>query len=72
MMSLERFAERLKELMGDNSDTIYTLGEAMHLSPSTISRYINARIEPKRSTIEALSRHYSVNPARLIGKSPRN
>ncbi len=30
MMSLERFAERLKELMGDNSDTIYTLGEAMH------------------------------------------
>lgn len=62
-----KFAERLKELMEDSSSNTYTLAEAVFLTPGTISKYVNAKMEPKRNTIELLAKHFHVNPAWLMG-----
>jgi repressor LexA len=62
-----KFAERLKEMMGDTDYNTYTLAEAVFLTPGTISKYINAKMEPKRNTIELLAKHFHVNPAWLMG-----
>lgn len=64
---LLKFAERLKELMETTNHNTYTLAEAVYLTPGTISKYVNARIEPKRNTIELLAKHFQVNPAWLMG-----
>lgn len=61
------FANRLGELMKENSDTVYTIAEYLHLSASTISRYLNCEINPKITAIESLSIKYGVNPAWLMG-----
>ena len=45
------FAARLSALMADRNDTIYTLGEYLHLSPSSISKYTNG---PKGKRIPIL------------------
>ena len=63
----EVFAERLVSLMEENSDNTYTLGEYLHLSPPTISRYCSADMSPKLTTIEIITRKYGVNPAWLMG-----
>lgn len=53
--------------MEDSNNNTYTLAEAISLTPGTISKYTNAKMEPKRSTIELLAKHFRVNPAWLMG-----
>lgn len=62
-----KFAERLKELMDDSNENTYTLAESVFLTPGTISKYVNAKMEPSRKTIELLARYFRVNPAWLMG-----
>lgn len=64
---LLKFSERLKELMADSNYNTYTLAEAVFLTPGTISKYVNAKMEPKRNTIELLAKLFKVNPAWLMG-----
>ncbi|ABO49717.1 putative prophage repressor [Desulforamulus reducens MI-1] len=61
------FSKRLLELMVDNNDTTYSLGEHLHLSNATISRYTTGDIAPKIPTIEKIAEKYGVNPAWLTG-----
>lgn len=63
----EIFSQRLKGLMEDNNETIYSIAEHVHLSPATISRYTTADMAPKITTIEVLARHFNVNPVWLMG-----
>ena len=65
--SIEIFGSRLKYLMEEFNLTTYSLAEAVFLTPATISRYMNAKMEPKRSTIEVLAKYFKVNPAWLMG-----
>jgi SOS-response transcriptional repressors (RecA-mediated autopeptidases) len=61
------FAGRLRSLMEDKNDTVYSLGESVFLSPGTISKYLNEKIDPRRNTIESIAKHYKVNPIWLMG-----
>lgn len=63
----EIFAERLSGMMKENNDTIYTLSEYLHLSPSSISKYNNAEMVPKQLTIEKIAEKYGINPVWLMG-----
>jgi len=63
----EIFANRLSELMENNGETMFTLGEYLHLSSPTISRYSNGSMSPKVTTIEAIAKKFDVNPAWLMG-----
>jgi len=65
--SIEKFGERLGYLMEEFNLNTYTLAEAVFLAPATISRYVNAKMEPKRSTVEVLAKYFNVNPAWLMG-----
>ncbi len=62
------FRRRLAELMTENNDTTYTLGEYLHLNNATISRYLTGQIEPKIPTIQSIAEKYSVNPKWLMGQ----
>lgn len=62
-----KFAERLKELMYGAGYNTHSLAKAVFLTPGTISKYLNAKMEPQRSTIELLAKHFRVNPAWLMG-----
>lgn len=61
------FSQRLKEIMEENNETTYTLGDSLHLSAATISRYTIGEMAPKITTIEILSLKYNINPAWLMG-----
>lgn len=61
------FAKRLKQLMEENNETIYTIADIIDLSPSTISRYINGQMTPKITTIKVLAQQFSINPVWLMG-----
>ncbi len=63
----ELFAKRLKTLMNDNNETTYSLGEILNLSAATISRYRDAKMSPKITTIQAMAKYFNVNPAWLMG-----
>ncbi len=63
----ELFGKRLLELMQNNNDTTYSLGEYLELSPPTISRYTTGDIAPKTPTIQAIAEKYGVNPTWLMG-----
>lgn len=63
----EKFAIRLSELMERNNETTYTMADTFSLSPATISRYTNGQMAAKITTIEAMAKHFSVNPAWLMG-----
>jgi repressor LexA len=63
----ELFAQRLTELMTENSDDTYSLGAFLGLTPPTISRYCTASMAAKTTTIEVIARKYGVNPAWLMG-----
>lgn len=63
----ELFGARLQELITDNNDTTYSLGEYLHLSNATISRYTTGTISPKVPTIQAIAEKYGVNPTWLMG-----
>lgn len=67
------FAKRLKQLMREKEQTVYTLAELTHLSAPTISRYTSGEMAPKITTIEAIARHFRVNPLWLLGEdAPEN
>lgn len=75
--SKEIFASRLSELMESSGETMFTLGEYLHLSSPTVSRYCNGSMSPKVTTIEAIAKKFDVNPAWLmgaegVGKYPEN
>lgn len=55
------FAQRLKELLKQHKETIYTLAQALGLSSATISRYTNARMTPKLTTVEAMAKYFNVS-----------
>lgn len=61
------FGKRLLELMNANDETTYSLGEYLHLSNATISRYTTGDIAPKIPTVQAIAERYGVNPAWLMG-----
>lgn len=63
----ELFANRLIELMNDNNDNTYSLGEYLDLTAPTISRYCTKDMAPKTATIEKIAMKYGVNPAWLMG-----
>jgi SOS-response transcriptional repressor LexA len=63
----ETFACRLKKLIEENNETIYTMAEVVHLTPATISRYTTADMAPKITTVEALARYFNVSPVWLMG-----
>ena len=63
------FSLRLKQLMEENNETIYTIATVVNLSPSTISRYQKGIMSPKIPTVRILAQHFNVSPAWLIGAS---
>jgi len=63
------FSLRLKQLMSENNETIYTLSSVVNLSPSTISRYTKGLMTPKIPTIQILAQHFMVDPSWLMGAS---
>lgn len=67
ILNKEVFAERLKEIMRDNNQTLTSLSERVKLSPATISRYTSGKMAPKITTIEVIAREFNVNPAWLMG-----
>lgn len=62
------FGTRLRALMQENGDTIYTVASLLSMQPSTVSRYINGQYVPKAPTLDILARHYGVNPGWLMGE----
>lgn len=63
----KKFAERLKILMSESNETVYSLADLTNLTAPTISRYANAEMAPKIPTIEKISRLFKVNPSWLMG-----
>lgn len=63
----EIFSKRLKELMSDNNETTYNIGEILNLSAATISRYADGKMAPKITTIYSMATHFNVNPVWLMG-----
>ena len=62
------FGARLRALMQENGDTIYTVASLLSMQASTVSRYVNGQYVPKAPTLELLARHYGVNPTWLMGE----
>lgn len=63
------FGKRLRSLMQEFGDTIYTVADYLGMKPSTISRYTNGLYVPKAPTMDALARRYGVSAAWLMGDS---
>ncbi len=63
------FGKRLRSIMKEHGDTVYTLAEHLGLKASTISRYNNGQYVPKAPTLEMICRHYAVNPNWLMGEN---
>jgi len=68
-LDTNKFSLRLRELMKEKGLTTYSLGDIIYLTPSAISRYINAKMSPKRTTIEVLAKHFNVDTLWLMGIS---
>jgi len=66
-LDINKFATRLHELMKEKGLTTYSLADIIYLTPSAISRYINAKMSPKRTTVEALAKYFNVNSTWLMG-----
>ncbi|MCI8397465.1 MAG: helix-turn-helix domain-containing protein [Clostridia bacterium] len=65
---LEKFAERLFNLVKEHNTDINLLTQAMGLkSTSTIYRYMNAEMSPKLTTVKYLAEFYNINPVWLMG-----
>ncbi len=67
IFDINKFSERLRILMEEHGLNTYTLAEVVYLTPATISRYLNGKMEPKRSSIEVIASYFNVNPAWLMG-----
>ena len=63
----EIFSKRLKQLMNDNNETTYSIGEILNLSAATISRYTDGKMTPKITTIYSKTNYGNVNPVWLMG-----
>lgn len=61
------FGSRLRILMQEKGDTLYTVAAYLGMKPSTISRYVNGHYAPKAHVLERLAQYYQVNPAWLLG-----
>jgi len=68
-IDIKKFSSRLHELMKENGLTTYSLGNIVYLSSGAISRYINAKMKPKRTTVEAMAKYFNVNSDWLMGIS---
>lgn len=66
-LNKEKMTERLNEIMKEFDLNTYTLGEILHLSPATISRYLNGKMSPKITAIEIIAGRYNLNPAWIMG-----
>lgn len=64
---LQKFAERLQNLINNSNNTPKTVAELVDMNKSTIYRYLNAEAVPKQPTIEVIANHFEVNPAWLAG-----
>ena len=53
--------------MQNNNETTYSMAEQLHLSAATISRYADGQMAPKITTIDAMARHFNINPTWLMG-----
>ncbi|MDD6308548.1 MAG: transcriptional repressor LexA [Clostridia bacterium] len=62
------FGTRLRSLMHENHDTVYSVAEYLGMKPSTVSRYTNGLYVPKAPTLDALARRYGVNAGWLMGE----
>ncbi len=62
------FGERLRTVMKENGDTIYSLAGHLGLRPSTVSRYNNGQYVPKAPTLEMICRLYHISPNWLMGE----
>jgi len=65
--NINKFSSRLHQLMKENNLTTYTLGDIVYLSSGAISRYVNAKMKPKRTTVEVMAKYFNVNPDWLMG-----
>lgn len=63
------FAKRLKDLRVSNNLTVRSLGEQVGLTGSTISRYENGEIDPRKTAIQTIANYFGVNPVWLMGAS---
>ena len=61
------FGTRLKQLLSENRMSLADAAEIVHLSTSTISRYVNGSMSPKVTTVEKLAEYFSVSPSWLMG-----
>ena len=66
---IKKFSSRLHGLMKEKGLTIYSLSDVVYLSSGAISRYINAKMKPKRTTVEAMAKYFNVNSDWLMGIS---
>ncbi len=62
------FGNRLRAVMKENGDTIYSLAQHLGLRPSTVSRYNNGQYVPKAPTLEMICRLYKISPNWLMGE----
>ena len=64
----EEFAKRLTNLLAERGETCRSVGDAVHLSAETISRYCNNLIDkPKMAVVRMLAEHFRVSPEWLMG-----
>lgn len=61
------FGSRLKELLVQNNFSLENAAKIVHLSPSTIGRYVNGTMSPKITTIEKFAEFFRVSPSWLMG-----
>ena len=61
------FGARLRELRLGKGLTMKEVGNYLHLSEATVSRYESGLMEPKWTTIQVLAEYFAVNPAWLFG-----
>ena len=47
IFDINKFSKRLRMLMEEHGLNTYTLANAVYLTPATISRYLNGKMEPK-------------------------
>lgn len=64
----EEFAKRLTNLLAERGESCRSVGDAVHLSAGTISRYCNNLIDkPKMAVVRMLAEHFRVSPEWLMG-----
>ena len=71
IIDLNIFAHRLSECFRKSSETTYSLAEKLSLTAATVSRYLNAKMSPKITTVYEMARILSVNPMWLMGYDVR-